>query len=139
MDPVDALKNGAAMDVWRRMISAQGGDPDGKLPTAKESQQLVAPASGVLTRMDAMDVAIAAWRLGAGRSFQGEKLQLGAGIEMHVKPGDAIQAGQPIYTLHTDEPARFDRALEALHSSFTIGSASDPIHRLPLIIERIEG
>lgn len=139
MDPADALKNGAAMDVWRRMISAQGGDPDGKLPTAKESQQLLAPTSGVLTRMDAMDVAIAAWRLGAGRSFQGEKLQLGAGIEMHVKPGDAIQAGQPIYTLHTDEPARFDRALEALHSSFTIGSASDPIHRLPLIIERIEG
>lgn len=139
MDPADALKNGAAMDVWRRMISAQGGDPDGKLPTAKESQQLVAPASGVLTRMDAMDVAIAAWRLGAGRSFQGETLQLGAGIEMHVKPGDAIQAGQPIYTLHTDEPARFDRALDALHSSFTIGSASDPIHRLPLIIERIEG
>ena len=139
MDPADALKNGAAMDVWRRMISAQGGDPDGKLPTAKESHHLVAPTSGVLTRMDAMDVAIAAWRLGAGRSFQGEKLQLGAGIEMHVKPGDAIQAGQPIYTLHTDEPARFDRALEALHSSFTIGSASDPIHRLPLIIERIEG
>ena len=139
MDPADALKNGAAMDVWRRMISAQGGDPDGKLPTAKESQQLLAPTSGVLTRMDAMDVAIAAWRLGAGRSFQGEKLQLGAGIEMHVKPGDAIQAGQPIYSLHTDEPARFDRALEALHSSFTIGSASDPIHRLPLIIERIEG
>ena len=139
IDPADALKNGAAMDVWRRMISAQGGDPDGKLPTAKESHQLVAPTSGVLTRMDAMDVAIAAWRLGAGRSFQGEKLQLGAGIEMHVKPGDAIQAGQPIYTLHTDEPARFDRALEALHSSFTIGSASDPIHRLPLIIERIEG
>ena len=139
MDPADALKNGAAMDIWRRMISAQGGDPDGKLPTAKESHQLVAPKSGVLTRMDAMDVAIAAWRLGAGRSFQGEKLQLGAGIEMHVKPGDAIQAGQPIYTLHTDEPARFDRALEALHSSFTIGSTSDPIHRLPLIIERIEG
>ena len=139
MDPADALKNGAAMDHWRRMISAQGGDPDGKLPVAKEKQQILAPTSGVLTRMDAMDVAVGAWRLGAGRSVQGEKLQLGAGIEIHVKPGEKIQAGAPLYTMHTDEPARFDRALDALQNSFTIGSENDPIHRLPLILDRIEG
>ena len=139
MDPADALKNGAAMDHWRRMISAQGGDPDGKLPVAKESQEFLAPTSGVVTHMDAMSVGIAAWRLGAGRAVQGEKLQLGAGIEIHAKPGEHIQAGSPLYTLHTDESPRFDRALEALSASFTIGSQTDPIHRLPLIIDRIEG
>jgi thymidine phosphorylase len=89
--------------------------------------------------MDAMGVGLAAWRLGAGRAVQGEKLQLGAGIEIHAKPGEVITAGAPLYTLHTDEPARFERALESLHSSFTIGSDEDAIDRLPLIIDRIEG
>jgi len=139
MDPADALKNGAAMDHWRRMISAQGGDPDGKLPEAKERQEFLAPTSGVLTRMDAMSVGLGAWRLGAGRAVQGEKLQLGAGIEIHAKPGERVQAGSPLYTLHTDESSRFERALDVLRTSFTIGSESDPIHRLPLIIDRIEG
>ena len=139
MDPADALRNGSAMDHWRRMISAQGGDPDGALPQARESEVFLAPTSGILTRMDAMDVGVAAWRLGAGRAFQGEKLQLGAGIEIHVKPGDQVQAGTPLYTLHTDESDRFARAREALQSSFTIGAQSDSIERLPLIIERIEG
>ncbi len=139
MDPADALKNGAAMDHWRRMISAQGGDPDGKLPVAKERQEFLAPTSGVVTRMDAMSVGLGAWRLGAGRAVQGEKLQLGAGIEIHAKPGEHIQAGTPLYTLHTDESARFERALDVLQTSFTIGSQSDPIHRLPLILDRIEG
>jgi thymidine phosphorylase len=138
MDPANALKNGAAMDHWRRMISAQGGDPDGKLPVAKERQEFVAPVSGILTRMDAMGVGLAAWRLGAGRTVQGEKLQLGAGIEIHAKPGDQVQAGSPLYTLHTDEPARFDRAIESLKDSFTIGSEKDAIERLPLILDRIE-
>ena len=139
MDPADALKNGAAMDHWRRMITAQGGDPDGKLPVAKEKQQFLAPTSGVVTKMDAMAVGLGAWRLGAGRATQGEKLQLGAGIEIHAKPGDHIQAGSPLYTMHTDEPARFVRALDVLNSSFAIGVAGDEIHRLPLILDRIEG
>ena len=139
MDPADALKNGAAMDHWRRMIAAQGGDPDGELPVAKESQTFLAPISGVVTHMDAMAVGLGAWRLGAGRAVQGEKLSLGAGIEIHAKPGDHIQAGTPLYTLHADDAPRFERALEVLATSFVIGSENDPINRLPLIIDRIEG
>ena len=139
MDPADALKNGAAMDHWRRMIAAQGGDPDGELPVAKESQTFLAPISGVVTHMDAMAVGLGAWRLGAGRAVQGEKLSLGAGIEIHAKPGDHIQAGTPLYTLHADDAPRFERALEVLATSFVIGSEKDPINRLPLIIDRIEG
>ena len=138
-DPADALKNGKAMDVWRRMISAQGGDPDAKLPVAKENIVVSAQSSGTVLTMDAMAVGLAAWRLGAGRTRQGEAVQAGAGIEIHAKPGDKIQAGAPLFTLHTDTPAAFVRAQEALIDSVTIGDlpASGKVDRLPLVLERI--
>ena len=139
MDPADALKNGAAMDHWRRMISAQGGDPDATLPVAKEKTVVTAEASGEIIEMNAMKVGVSAWRLGAGRSRQGEQVQAGAGIEIHVKPGEEIKAGQPLFTLHTDEPARFERALEALTGAVRISSTGEKVERLPLIIEKIEG
>ena len=139
MDPSDALKNGAAMDSWKAMIRAQGGDPDAKLPTAKEKTEVTATSDGTLSSMDAMGVGIAAWRLGAGRSKQGESVSLGAGIEIHAKPGAQIKKGDVIYTLHADEPARFDRALRALDASFTISQDGSVADRLPLIIEKIEG
>ena len=139
MDPADALKNGAAMDHWRRMISAQGGDPDAALPVAKEKTVVTAEASGEIIEMNAMKVGVSAWRLGAGRSRQGEQVQAGAGIEIHAKPGEEIKAGQPLFTLHTDEPARFERALEALTGAVRISSTGEKVERLPLIIEKIEG
>ena len=139
MDPADALKNGAAMDHWRRMIKAQGGDPDGALPTAKEKIQILAQKSGTLSSMDAMKVAISAWRLGAGRSRQGEVLALGAGIEIDAKPGDKVCAGSPIFTLHADEPERFERAKQALEGVISISEDGSVADRLPLIIEKIVG
>jgi thymidine phosphorylase len=139
VDPADMLKNGKAMDVWRQMISAQGGDPDAKLPTAKENLTVTAQSSGTILSMDAMKVGLAAWRLGAGRSRQGEAVQAGAGIEMHAKPGDVVAAGSALYTLHTDTPAAFTRAQESLTNSVTIGDLpkDGKIDRLPLVVERI--
>ena len=139
VDPADMLKNGKAMDVWRQMISAQGGDPDAKLPTAKENLVITAQSSGTILSMDAMKVGLAAWRLGAGRSRQGEAVQAGAGVEMHAKPGDVIAAGAALYTLHTDTPAAFARAQESLTNSVTIGDLpkNGKIDRLPLVVERI--
>ena len=139
VDPADMLKNGKAMDVWRQMISAQGGDPDAKLPTAKENLTVTAQSSGTILSMDAMKVGLAAWRLGAGRSRQGEAVQAGAGIEIHAKPGDVVAAGAPLYTLHTDTPAAFVRAQESLTNSVTIGDLpkDGKIDRLPLVVERI--
>jgi len=139
VDPADMLKNGKAMDVWRQMISAQGGDPDAKLPTAKENLVITAPSSGTILSMDAMKVGLAAWRLGAGRSRQGEAVQAGAGIEIHAKPGDVVAAGAALYTLHTDTPAAFARAQESLTHSVTIGDLpkDGKIDRLPLVVERI--
>ena len=136
-DPESALKDGSAMDVWRKMISAQGGNPDAPLPVARESQKYLATQTGRMVGMDAMKVGVAAWRLGAGRSRQGEKVQAGAGIELHAKPGEEIVAGQLLMTLHTDEPERFPSALEALEGSVTI-VVGGAVNRLPLIVERIQ-
>jgi thymidine phosphorylase len=137
-DPEVALKDGSAMDHWRRMVAAQGGDPDAKLPIATEQHVVKAETSGVITTMDAMKVGVSAWRLGAGRSKQGEKVQAGAGIEMHAKPGEYIKQGDPLFTLHTDEAPRFERALDILNGAVSIveGGVAD---RLPLVLERIEG
>jgi thymidine phosphorylase len=122
VDPADVLASGRAMDVWKRMISAQGGDPDAALPTPKETHTIAAPASGTVTRLDALAVGVAAWRLGAGRSRPGEQVQAAAGIVMHAKPGDTIAAGQPLLTLHTDTPERFERAIAALDGGYDIGA-----------------
>ncbi|HEY3714140.1 MAG TPA: thymidine phosphorylase [Jatrophihabitantaceae bacterium] len=134
VDPADALRDGRAMDVWRRMISAQGGDPAAPLPVAAESHVAVAPESGVLTRLDAYAVGVAAWRLGAGRARKEDPVSPGAGVVLLAKPGDSVTAGQPLLELHADDPARFEGALSALEGGYDIGAA--PAER-PLIIERI--
>ena len=134
VDPAENLKNGKAMDHWRRMIKAQSGDPDAALPIAKENLIISAEQTGTLTRMDALKVGVAAWRLGAGRSKQGEQLQLGAGIEIHAKPGQSITKGAPLFTLHTDKPELFERAQESLLGAVEYDSN---YQRLPLVLEQI--
>ncbi|MBF4993097.1 thymidine phosphorylase [Arthrobacter gandavensis] len=134
-DPAAALQDGRAMDVWRRMISAQGGDPDAELPVARESETIKAAADGVLTELDALSVGVAAWRLGAGRARKEDAVQAGAGVRLHAKPGDTVQAGQPLMTLLTDTPEKFERAKEALEGAAVIASQASGIQ--PLIIDRI--
>jgi thymidine phosphorylase len=136
-DPAKALADGSAMDVWRRMIAAQGGDPDAALPTARETHVVSAPASGVLTRLDAYDIGIAAWRLGAGRARKEDPVQAGAGVELHAKPGDTVTAGQPLLTLHTDTPDRFDYALQAVVGSYDIAAAGTDFKAAPIVLDRI--
>jgi len=137
VDPADRLRDGSAMDVWRRMVAAQGGDPDAPLPRARETHVVPAPRSGVLTRLDAMAIGLAAWRLGAGRARKEDPVQAAAGVEMHAKPGQRLTEGQPLLTLHTDEPERFDRALDALEGGVEVGDG--PAVRPPLIVDRVAG
>lgn len=137
VDPADALKDGRAMDVWKAMIRAQGGDPEADLPTARESHEVLAPGDGVLTELDAYKVGVAAWRLGAGRARKEDPVQAGAGVEMHFKPGATLRSGERLMTLHTDTPERFERALEALEGSFTIAPEGSRPDLLPLVVDRI--
>ena len=135
-DPADLLASGAAMDVWRSMIKAQGGDPDAKLPVARETDVIIAEQNGVLQSLDALAVGEAAWRLGAGRARKEHTVQAGAGVQLHAKPGARVRAGEPLITLHTDTPERFMRAREALAGAYTIAEAAPP--ERPLIIDRVE-
>ncbi|WP_166823108.1 thymidine phosphorylase [Brevibacterium limosum] len=116
-----ALSDGRAMDKWRQMIRAQNGDPDAALPVAEHTEVVTATESGVLTRLDALSVGVASWRLGAGRARKEDPVQNVAGIELHAKPGDTVTAGQPLMTLHTATPERFERSIEALESAVEIG------------------
>ena len=134
-DPAAALRDGSAMDVWKQMVRAQGGDPDASLPVAQHQHDVVADADGVVTHIDAMGVGLAAWRLGAGRARQGEAVQAGAGVEWFVQPGDTVTRGQRLFTLHTDTPDRIPVALEVLEPAFGIGTVVR--ERLPLIVDRI--
>jgi len=133
-----ALKDGRAMDKWRQMIAAQGGDPDAALPEAKEHHVVLAPADGVLTQLDALQVGTASWRLGAGRARKEDPVQFGAGITLHAQQGQVVKAGTPLMTLHTDEPARFERALESLEGSFKIEASGSAIAR-KIVLDRING
>ncbi|MER5785589.1 thymidine phosphorylase [Streptomyces mobaraensis] len=136
-DPAKALADGSAMDHWRRMIIAQGGDPDAALPVAREQHVVTATASGVLTTLDAYAVGVSAWRLGAGRARKEDPVQAGAGIEMHAKPGDTVTAGQPLLTLHTDTPEKFDYALAALDGGIEIAPSGTDFTPNPIVLDRI--
>jgi thymidine phosphorylase len=137
VDPAEALADGRAMDVWRAMIAAQGGDPDAPLPVAQERHVVTAPKSGVLTRLDAYAVGIAAWRLGAGRARKEDPVSAAAGVVLRAKPGDRVVAGQPLLELHADDETRFDRALQALDGGYDIGPEGTDVGAAPLILGRV--
>ncbi|RII42874.1 thymidine phosphorylase [Galactobacter valiniphilus] len=137
VDVAANLTNGKAMDVWRRMIAAQGGDPDAPLPVAAHREVVYAQADGVLVELDALKVGVASWRLGAGRARKEDPVQAAAGIELHAKPGDAVRRGAPLMTLHADTSERFARALEALDGAAVIAPAGARAARESIVLERI--
>ncbi|MCY9784887.1 thymidine phosphorylase [Nocardiopsis sp. EMB25] len=135
-DPAEALRDGSALASWKEIVRAQGGDPDAPLPEAAETRVVLAPVSGTLTRLDAYQVGLAAWRLGAGRERKEDAVSFGAGVTLHAKPGETVAAGEPLFTLHADEAERFDRAAEALEGAFEIEADAEYEAR-PLVIDRV--
>lgn len=136
-DPQKHLAGGQAMDTWRAMISAQGGDPDASLPQARHTEQVLAPADGVLVGLDAYAVGVAAWRLGAGRARRDEDVQAGAGVQLHAKPGAVVHSGEAVMTLHTDTPERIDRARAALEDALTIAPAGSRPATGSVVLDRV--
>jgi thymidine phosphorylase len=137
VDPAEKLADGSAMDSWKAMIRAQGGDPDADLPKAKGSHVVNAPTTGVLTRLDAMAVGMAAWRLGAGRARKEDPVQAGAGVVWHARPGDQVREGQPLFTLLTDDANRIDRALASLEGGYDIADDGSAYTGTPLVIDKV--
>ncbi|BBZ10240.1 thymidine phosphorylase [Mycobacterium branderi] len=136
-DPAQTLRDGTAMDRFRALIAAQGGDLSVPLPVGACSESVTAPRGGTMGDIDAMAVGMTAWRLGAGRSRPGERVQPGAGIRIHRRPGEPVAAGEPLFTLYTDTPERFPAAMAELDGGWSVGDV--PPAPRPLVIDRITG
>jgi thymidine phosphorylase len=137
VDPAAVLASGAAYEKWAEMIRAQGGDPDAPLPTAQHIHVIEAPSAGTLTHLDAYAVGVAAWRLGAGRARKEDPVQHAAGVMCLAKPGEPVEAGQPILELHTDTPETIPAALSALDGQWSVGA--DGFSAGPRVLDVIRG
>ncbi|HEV3328686.1 MAG TPA: thymidine phosphorylase [Acidimicrobiales bacterium] len=135
-DPAARLRDGSAHATYRAMIAAQGGDPDAELATARFVAQVRSDRDGVLQRLDAMGVGVAAWRLGAGRARKEDAVSAAAGVVCLAKPGDPVEKGQPLLDLHTDDEATIDGALAALLGAIEVGD--DDVAPAPIVVERID-
>jgi thymidine phosphorylase len=145
-DPADTLRDGSAMDCFRALIAAQGGDLSVSLALGTHIETVTADRSGTMGHIDAMAVAMAAWRLGAGRAHPADAVQSGAGVRIHRRPGEPVTAGEPVFTLYTDTPERFGSAMAALDGGWSIsafGSSPEKLigarqySRRSLVIDRI--
>ena len=140
-DPAEAIASGRAMDHWRRMIRAQGGDPDAPLPRAPIVETLTADRDGIITRCDALAIGRAAWRLGAGRATKDDPVSASAGIEVLAKPGDEVRAGDPLLRLHAEDAARLEAALPLLagpESAVVVSPPGTAYSRLPLVVDIVD-
>jgi thymidine phosphorylase len=135
VDPAQTLQDGSAMDCFRALVAAQGGDLSRPLPIGAHSETISAPRDGTMGTIDAMAVGLTVWRLGAGRSVPGERVQSGAGLRIHRRPGEPVAAGEPLFTLYTETPERFAAALAELDGGWSLDDHA-PVPR-PLIIDRI--
>lgn len=136
-DPAAALAGGRALERYRAMIAEQGGDPDAPLPSAAVSAVLTASRTGWLRTLDARAVGVAAWRLGAGRARKEDPVSAAAGVLCLAKPGERVEAGQPVLELRADDASRLAAAREALTGAIEIGEQPPPA--VPRVIERITG
>jgi thymidine phosphorylase len=134
-DPAEALRDGTAMDRFRALVTAQGGDVHAPLPIGAHSETVPAPRGGTMGDIDAMAMGLAVWRLGAGRAAPGQPVQFGAGVRIHRRPGEPVSAGEPLFTIYTDTPERIPAAMAELDGAFTVADEA-PAPR-PLIIDRI--
>jgi thymidine phosphorylase len=134
-DPAQTLRDGSAMDRFRALVAAQGGDLSQPLPIGAHFESITAPHSGTMGDIDAMAVGLTVWRLGAGRSRPGERVQSGAGMRIHRRPGEPVAAGEQLFTLYTDTPERFNAAIAELDGGWSVGETAPPDR--PLIIDRI--
>ncbi|MUL81141.1 thymidine phosphorylase [Mycobacterium sp. CBMA247] len=135
VDPADTLRDGSAMDRFRELVSAQGGDLTQPLPLGAATETVTASRDGVMGDIDAMGVALAAWRLGAGRAQPGEPVQFGAGVRIHRRPGEPVTSGEAIFTLYTATPDRLPAALAELDGAWSVGEDGSQVG--PLIIDRM--
>ena len=133
-----ALDDGAALDVFRRMVEAQGGDPRvadkprAVLPRGRERTAVPAPANGFVTAIAAREIGTAALMLGAGRRRKEDRIDPGVGIEIACRVGDEVTAGDPLaYLVHNDRGV--EDATARLRGAFRVGPRAP--ERSPRVLE----
>jgi pyrimidine-nucleoside phosphorylase len=136
------LANGQAFAKFRQMVAAQGGDVSmvddpSKLPQARIVEDFTASRSGVIAQMDAQEVALAAFELGAGREKKGDPIDLAVGVKVHVNVGDHVQAGAPLATIHANDEAKLPAC--RAHLERAVAFSDTPIDPLPLFYDTIYG
>ncbi|MBC8991108.1 thymidine phosphorylase [Micromonospora chalcea] len=134
-DPEAALRDGRAMDAWRTMIRAQGGDPDAPMLTANEVEVVTAAEDGWVAELDAYAIGVAAWRLGAGRARKEDPVSIPSGVVLHKRRGDRVRVGDPLFELRAEHAERIPAALAEAREAVRI--APDAPEATPLVIERI--
>ena len=116
-----AVADGSAYDTYERWIRAQGGDPDPRsLPEAPVRRTVTAPRDGVVSRLGALAVGIAALELGAGRRTKGDAIDPAVGVLCFAKRGDTVLAGDDLAEIHARDDASADVAADAILAAYTI-------------------
>ena len=135
VDPAQTLRDGTAMDHFRQLVAAQGGDLSQPLPIGANTETITAPRGGTMGDIDAMAVGLTVWRLGAGRAVPGERVQPGAGLRIHRRPGEPVAAGRGVvHSVHRD-PGAVRRRMAEMDGGWSVGDTAPDIG--PLIIDRI--
>ncbi|MDE3083516.1 MAG: thymidine phosphorylase, partial [Acidobacteriota bacterium] len=135
VDPAAKLDDGSALATYRAMIRAQGGDPDAQLALATQRETVTARREGVVSSVNALAVGITAWRLGAGRARKEDPVSAAAGVEVLVREGEHVVAGQPLFELHADDAAHLANGRSTIEEAITIGD--EPVAASPLLLARV--
>lgn len=123
-DPVATLRDGRAMDRWRKMVRNQGGDPDAELAKAPVTIAVLAGGEGYVETVNALEIGMTAWRLGAGRSNPGEPIDHSVGIELVKKPGHHITTSSVIAVIHAANDFDAERATDEVRRAYRIGAVA---------------
>jgi pyrimidine-nucleoside phosphorylase len=133
---IAAVQDGSALAMYERWIAAQGGDPaEAALPTAPVVQEVAAPQAGFVQAIGAVDVGMAALRMGAGRRTKDDEIDHAVGVLCVKKRGDAVATGEPIAELHARDEASAARAGDEVLAAYAFGDEAPPAR--PIVLETI--
>lgn len=119
-NPAARLDDGSALEVYRAMIAAQGGDPEAVLSPAAVRDEVLAARAGIVQDVNALKVGVAAWRLGAGRSRKEDAVSAGAGVICLAQEGESVEKGQPLFALFAEDDTHLEAGRHAIADAAVI-------------------
>ena len=133
------IKNGKALEQFKRFIEAQGGNPDVTdrpdelLPQAKNKVEVTVDKDGVISEVDAEELGVAAMMLGAGRETIDSELDLAAGLMLHKKIGDPVKKGESLLTIYSNKED-VSASVQIIKDNIKISDHAEPVTLIHEII-----